>query len=87
MDNDSQWVEEDGVLTQTFECEDFRSAVDLFNRIAVVAEEREHHPDMMIHDLRLVSVMLVTHEEGAVTDADYALAAEIDEVITEMDVE
>lgn len=81
MENTSDWVEEDGVLTQTFECEDFRNAVDLFNRIAVIAEEKEHHPDIMIHDMKLVSVMLVTHEEGGVTDADYALAAEIDEVI------
>ncbi len=87
MENTSEWVEEDGVLTQTFECDDFRSAVDLFNRIAVLAEEQDHHPDMMIHDVRLISIMLMSHEEGAVTDADYALAQEIDQVITEMDAE
>lgn len=75
-----QWVEEEGMLAQTFECEDFRDAIDLINQIAIVAEEADHHPDLLLFDYKFVSVMLKTHEKDAITDKDYDMAARIDEV-------
>lgn len=48
------------------------------NRVAEIAEEKNHHPDI---DIRWTTVktMLSTHSEGGVTDKDIELAKAIDE--------
>jgi 4a-hydroxytetrahydrobiopterin dehydratase len=77
----SQWVEEDGMLTQTFECEDYRGAIDLLNRIATIADDIGHHPDMLVYDYRFLSVMTCTHSENAITQKDYDLVSRIDAIV------
>jgi len=50
------------------------------NRVAEVAEEENHHPDILVHGWNKVRLTLSTHPEGGLTDADHALARRIDEV-------
>jgi 4a-hydroxytetrahydrobiopterin dehydratase len=50
------------------------------NHVAEVAEEADHHPDILVHGWNKVRLTLSTHSEGGLTDADHALAARIDEV-------
>ena len=46
--------------------------------VGALAEERNHHPDLLLHGYRHVRVMLTTHDAGdRVTDADRALAEAI----------
>jgi 4a-hydroxytetrahydrobiopterin dehydratase len=49
-------------------------------RLANVAEEANHHPDILVHGGNKVRLTLSTHSEGGLTDADHALARRIDEV-------
>ncbi len=75
------WKEEKGYLVQNFECTDYRSAIDLINQVAVLSEEKDHHPDLLLYDYKFVSVMLRTHSEDAITTKDYEMAAWIDAII------
>ena len=57
---------------------DFSAAVAFVDRVAAVAEAANHHPDILVHDYNKVRLELSTHSEGGLTDADFALAAQID---------
>ena len=49
------------------------------NRLAPLAEEMNHHPDLAISWSK-VTVTLSTHSEGGLTAADFELARQIDEL-------
>ena len=61
-----------------FKFEDFAAAMIFVNRVAEIAEERNHHPDSLVHGWNNVRLTLSTHSEGGVTDNDRALAEQID---------
>jgi 4a-hydroxytetrahydrobiopterin dehydratase len=50
------------------------------NRVAEMAEERNHHPDILVRGWNKVRLTLSTHFEGGLTGADHALPRRIDEV-------
>lgn len=66
-------------LRRAYSYPDFAGALAAVNRIGAVAEAMQHHPDI---DIRWNRVLLavVTHSAGGVTDADIALARQINEV-------
>ncbi len=75
------WREEDGRLAQDFEFADFSEAFAFMTRVALLAEQRSHHPDWS-NMYNRVSIALTTHDEGnVVTDADRALAVAIDDIL------
>ena len=71
------WERDGDVIRKTYKGEDFMSSVDLVNRLAPVAEEMNHHPDLEI-SWNKVTVELSTHSEGGLTDNDFELAGRID---------
>ena len=74
----SEWREESGSLVRDFEFSDFAAAMAFVNRVADVAEEANHHPDILIHGWNKVRLTLSTHAEGRVTDNDHRLAKQVD---------
>lgn len=58
--------------------EDFATAIVFVNRVAELAEQAGHHPDMLVHGYNNVRLTLSTHSEGGLTEADFELAARID---------
>ncbi len=74
----SDWREEGDALVRDFEFSNFAAAMAFVNRVADVAEEANHHPDILIHGWNKVRLTLSTHSEGKVTDADHKLAGRID---------
>ena len=72
------WREEDGVLVRDLTFPDWAAALAWVNRAGEVAEARGHRPDVLIHGYRNVRVMLSTHSEERVTDADRGLADALD---------
>ena len=72
------WTYEDDALVRDFDFKDFAAALWFVNRVGEIAEQRNHHPDILLHSWNKVQLTLATHSEGGVTDADHALAAEID---------
>ncbi len=65
-------------LVRTIEAPTFPDAIALVDRVAVVAEEANHHPDIDIR-WRKVTFALSTHSAGGITESDPALARRIDE--------
>jgi 4a-hydroxytetrahydrobiopterin dehydratase len=57
---------------------DFAGAIAFVDRVAELSEAAGHHPDILIHGWNGVRLTLSTHSEGALTDADFKLAAQID---------
>lgn len=68
------WDEVEGALERTFRFKDFAAAMDFVNRVAEVAEEENHHPDI---DIRWnhVKLRFWTHSQQAITERDHAVAA------------
>lgn len=64
-------------LTITFDFPNFRDPFGLATRIALLAEQEGHHPDLEIGWGRLV-VNLTTHAAQGLTDNDFIMAAKID---------
>ena len=52
----------------------------LVNAIGYVAEAAYHHPDLSVTWAR-VGVKLKTHSAGGITDKDFALARQIEEIV------
>lgn len=66
-------------IRRTIDAPSFPAAVSLVDRVAEVAEQRDHHPDIDIR-WRSVTFTLSTHSEGGVTALDVELARRIDEL-------
>jgi 4a-hydroxytetrahydrobiopterin dehydratase len=66
-------------LTARYATGDFNTGTALVTKIAEAADEANHHPDV---DLRYphVTVSLVSHDVGAITPRDVALARRINEL-------
>ncbi len=71
------WDLRDGRLRKQYTFRTFLRAIAFVNSVAYLAESAGHHPDITINYNR-VTLRLITHSEGALTDRDFALAAEID---------
>jgi 4a-hydroxytetrahydrobiopterin dehydratase len=76
----SEWSQRPDALERDFEFEDFAGAMAFVNRVAEVAEELNHHPDIFVHGWNKVRLTLSAHDAGGLTDSDHALARRIDEV-------
>ena len=71
------WEREGDEIVRTFELPSFPEAIAFVGRVAERAEAANHHPDLDIR-YRKVRVALSTHDEGGLTERDFALATEID---------
>ncbi len=72
------WNQDGEALVRDFELKDFAAAIAFVNSVAELAEEANHHPDILVHGWNKVRLTLSTHSEGKVTDKDHALAERID---------
>jgi 4a-hydroxytetrahydrobiopterin dehydratase len=64
-------------MQRTFTFENFAEAITFVQRVAELAEELQHHPDILIR-YNKVTLTLTTHDAGGLTDRDFALAREVD---------
>lgn len=71
------WKRSGNALTKNFDFPSFRDAIIFVNRVASLADEFDHHPDI---DIRYTTVMLslTTHSAGGVTERDVKLAEGLD---------
>ena len=66
-------------LVRTFDRGDFVGSAKFVNAIVPIAEAMNHHPDVTI-SWKDVTISLFTHSEGRVTEADFELARQIDDL-------
>ena len=58
----------------------FMAAMDFFNRVAELAEDEGHHPDLHLVGYRSAAIELWTHAIGGLSENDFITAAKIDEL-------
>lgn len=71
------WNRQGASIRRTFEFKTFPAAIAFVDRVAVLAEEADHHPDIDIRYTR-VTLALSTHSAGGLTARDFSLAGKID---------
>jgi thioredoxin-dependent peroxiredoxin len=72
-------LEEEKRLVKKFKFKDFLEAKYFLDLISVIAEEQGHHPRLTL-DYNRLSVALMTHAAGGLTENDFILARIIDEL-------
>jgi 4a-hydroxytetrahydrobiopterin dehydratase len=73
------WAREGDAIARTFEFPDFGGALARAVRIGLLAEKRDHHPDLHVGWGKL-RVVWSTHDAGGITELDLELAARTDEL-------
>jgi len=73
------WSLRDGKLHRDFKFSDFSEAFGFMARVAIAAEKMDHHPDWS-NSWNKVSVDLVTHSAGGITDNDVKLAKQMNAI-------
>lgn len=73
----SQWSEINGAIQRTYQFKDFVHAMAFVNKIADMAESKQHHPDILIR-WNKVTLTLSTHDAGGITDKDFDFAGAAD---------
>ncbi len=72
------WERNENEIIKTFKTKNFVDTMGLVNKIALLAERADHHPDLGVHYSKVV-INLSTHSEGGITEKDISLAKEIEE--------
>ncbi|WP_026316497.1 4a-hydroxytetrahydrobiopterin dehydratase [Actinokineospora enzanensis] len=76
----TDWRLNEGALVRTVELAGFPQAIQVVNRVAEIAENDNHHPDIDIR-WRTLTFRCTTHSKDGITASDVTLAEEIDGVI------
>ena len=66
-------------ITRTFKFQNFLEAFDFMGKVAIVAEELNHHPEWF-NVWNKVEITLSTHDSGGLTQLDINLAKKIDQI-------
>ncbi len=75
--NDGKRIRKDWIV------KDFMAALEFFNRVADLAEDEGHHPDLHIEGYRNAWIEIWTHAIGGLSENDFILAAKIDQLAVE----
>jgi 4a-hydroxytetrahydrobiopterin dehydratase len=70
-------------IWKIFRFRNFVESILFVTRIAALAENYNHHPDILIK-YDAVQLNLTTHDEGGLTEKDFSLAKEINKVGSEI---
>lgn len=74
------WTGDPSAIRRDAKLPSFPAAIGVVDRVAEIAEEMDHHPDIDIR-WRTLTFTCSTHSAGGVTGKDLALAARIDQVL------
>jgi len=75
-----RWTTENGHLRREFVFEDFAQAFGFMTKVALLAEEMDHHPNWE-NVFNRVSITLTTHDLGGLSALDFELAHKINAVL------
>jgi 4a-hydroxytetrahydrobiopterin dehydratase len=75
------WERERDEIVREWRFENFGEAIAFVNRVAEVAEEANHHPDIFVHGWNKVKLLLTNHSAGGLTEMDFTMAARFDELV------
>jgi 4a-hydroxytetrahydrobiopterin dehydratase len=71
------WDATDNKLTRRYKFDNFADSLAFVNRVAVIAEAADHHPDITF-GWGYAEISTTTHDRGGITEFDLGLAKQID---------
>jgi 4a-hydroxytetrahydrobiopterin dehydratase len=78
-----EWSVREKTIERHYKFGGFREAITFIDRVADLAEQEDHHPD--IHNsYNRVTIELSTHKVGGLSMNDFILAAKIDGIVSEL---
>lgn len=75
-----EWQLKDRAIEREFRLGNFSRAMEFVNKVALLSEAEDHHPDIMI-SYDKVRLTLSTHKVGGLSCRDFTLAAKIDRLV------
>jgi pterin-4a-carbinolamine dehydratase len=75
-----RWSFTSGHIERVFKTAGWKASLMVVNAIGHLAEVAWHHPDLAV-SYASVTVRLMTHDAGGITDKDFELARKIEEVV------
>lgn len=76
-------VVEDKKIERDFKFKNFAEAIEFINKVAGIAEEEGHHPDIYLHNWNRVRFSLMTHAIKGLFLNDFILASKIDSLFAQ----
>ena len=70
-------IDEANLLAKGFRFKDFVETMKFVNQVAAIAEEEGHHPDMTV-SYGSVTIELMTHAIGGLSENDFIVASKVD---------
>jgi 4a-hydroxytetrahydrobiopterin dehydratase len=86
LDGLSRWrmIDEGRRIRRDWRAKTFAVGMAFLNRVAALAEEQGHHPDLHLEEYRHVWIALWTHAIGGLSENDLILAAKINPIADSM---
>lgn len=75
-----QWTLDGVLLKRTVKFRDFSEAFAFMTRVAMLAEQLDHHPEWS-NVYNTVDIALTTHDAGGITLLDTSFATAVDEIL------
>lgn len=79
LSEQSHWILNNGKLHREYSFLDFIEAFGFMTQVALLAERHDHHPEWS-NVYNKVSVDLVTHEADGITERDFLLAQNMEDI-------
>ena len=80
LESKKKWTIKGGKLNKTYKFKDFKEALDFVNKVAILSEEENHHPDLKF-GWGYAEVNIFTHAINGLSLSDFILASKIDYLI------
>jgi 4a-hydroxytetrahydrobiopterin dehydratase len=77
----SNWILKDKVIFKSFKFDNYPLCIKFVNQIAIISEEINHHPEIIINWGK-VELKIYTHDLNGLTEKDFILAGKIDKLET-----
>ena len=72
-----EWELKGDAIAKQYTFKEFMGGIRFINRIAEIAEQMDHHPDITVNYKR-ITFSLSTHDQGGITEKDFKLADAIE---------
>ncbi len=76
------WTQEGPWLSKGFEFDDFAEAIAFVNDVADVAEDLDHHPDIVVRNYNEVALSITTHDAGGITENDFEFVDRVEQLLS-----
>lgn len=82
LESRTEWQADGPAIVRTVKLATFGTAIEVVNRVAEIADEMDHHPDIDIR-FRTLTFSISTHALGGLTQNDFTLADRIDTIVSQ----